>query len=71
VPGPQGPQGAKGDRGDITVVGDAELQAAVDKLKAQKAAALALIMEKLAVRDTPAAKIAHLHLQAIKRVLEQ
>ena len=80
VPGPKGEKGDKGDkgdtgaqgpRGDITIVGDAELLAAVNKLKAQKAAALARIQLLLETRNTPAAKVAALHLQAVKQELEK
>ena len=38
-----GPQGAKGDRGDVSIVGDAELKAAVLKLKKRHAALLGRI----------------------------
>jgi hypothetical protein len=71
--GPQGdvgPAGPQGPAGDITVVGDAELQAAVAKLKAQKAAALAEIAEKLqSMGDHPVYRLAAMHLQAVKAKL--
>ena len=77
VPGPPGPRGEKGDRGekgepgDITVVGDAELLAAVEKLRGQKAAVLANIIEKLAAMgDHPVAQAAKAHLEDVKKTLE-
>ena len=78
VPGPPGPRGEKGDRGekgergDITVLGDAELLAAVEKLRAQKAAVLANIIEKLAgMGDHPGAQLARIHLEDVKREAEK
>jgi hypothetical protein len=70
--GPVGPQGPQGPAGDITVVGDEELQAAVAKLKAQKAAALATIAANMAAMgDHPVYKLVRLHLESVKRELEQ
>lgn len=45
--GADGQQGPQGPPGDITVVGDAELRAAVGKLKEQKARATAALLEGL------------------------
>ena len=73
VPGPKGDKGDPGPQGppgDITVVGDAELLAAVNKLKAQKTAALAKIADVLSNRATQAAQLARLHLLAVKKELE-
>jgi len=76
VPGPKGDKGdkgergEKGDRGDVAVVGDAELLAAVNKLKAQKAAALAIIVDRLSHDKRPAAALAKQHLLAVKKALE-
>ncbi len=42
-----GPKGDKGERGDITIVGDVELQAAVTKLRAEKARAQAAFLVAL------------------------
>lgn len=78
VPGPKGDKGDKGDRGeqgppgDITIVGPVELKAAVAKLKAQKAAGIAKIMEVLSRRpDSPSAARAHLHLKAVLNELNK
>ncbi|HYM76126.1 MAG TPA: hypothetical protein VE377_09135 [Candidatus Dormibacteraeota bacterium] len=79
VPGPRGPRGLtgkdstvpgpkgdKGDPGDITVVGDAELLAAVEKLRAQKAAVLANITERLAsMPEHPVYAVARQHLEQV------
>jgi len=51
-------------------VGDAELLAAVNKLKAQKAAALAVIIDRLSEQKTHAAMLARQHLLAVKNALE-
>jgi len=76
VPGPRGERGErgekgdKGERGDVTVVGDPELQAAVEKIRAQKAAAMATIAEKLAAMgDHPVYTIAKAHLEDVKKTL--
>ncbi|MGA8429499.1 MAG: hypothetical protein WB729_06735 [Candidatus Sulfotelmatobacter sp.] len=72
VPGPRGPEGAKGDRGekgergDLTVVGDAELLAAVEKLRAQKANLQSRIITTLKdMGDHPVYQIARQYLQNI------
>ena len=69
IDGKLGPQGPKGEPGDITVVGDAELLAAVKKVKEQKARALALIADRLSTRPTEAARVARLHLLAVQKEL--
>jgi hypothetical protein len=78
VPGPMGPQGPagpmglQGPPGDLTVVGDAELSAAVAKLRAQKAAALAKIITNTAAMGTsPVYRLVRMHLEEVKRELEQ
>jgi hypothetical protein len=78
VPGPMGPQGPagpmglQGPPGDVTVVGDAELSAAVAKLRAQKAAALAKIITNTAAMGTsPVYRLVRMHLEEVKRELEQ
>ena len=48
VPGPPGPCGPQGPRGDVTIVGDAELQAAVEKLRAEKARVQAALLHEIA-----------------------
>ena len=68
--GAPGPKGDKGERGDLTIIGDSELQAAVKRLRAQKAAALAEIITRLSDRKTPHAQVAKQHLLAVKRALE-
>lgn len=69
--GTPGQRGEKGERGDITVVGDVELQAALAKLKAQKAAALAITIDVLSRRpSSPAASVARAHLTRVKKALE-
>lgn len=77
VPGSKGDKGDKGDRGeqgppgDITVLGDAELQAAITKLKKQKAAALAIALEVLDRRpDNPTVAVARAQMLRVKRALE-
>jgi hypothetical protein len=50
VPGPQGERGPQGPAGDVTVVGDAELRAAVEKLRGQIAKAKAALL--VAMQDT-------------------
>jgi hypothetical protein len=77
VPGPKGekgdpgqsivgPKGDKGDRGDITVVGDAELLAAIETLKEQKARVQARIITTLAgMGDHIVYRIARKHLEDI------
>ena len=68
--GEKGDKGDKGEPGDITVIGDAELQAAVEKLKAQKAAALANIALKISMLgDHPVYRVAKAHLEAVAREL--
>jgi hypothetical protein len=80
TPGPRGergesiigPQGPKGDPGDISVVGDAELHAAVQKLRAQKAAALAKIITNTAAMGTsPVYRLVRMHLEEVRKELEQ
>jgi hypothetical protein len=78
VPGPQGLKGDKGDTGaraekgdpgDLTIVGDTELLAAVEKLRAQKAAVKARIIDKLAsMGDHIVYRIARKHLEEILEV---
>jgi len=71
VDGKDGKDGAKGDRGDISVVGDQELQAAIAKLKAKQAAAMAIVLEVLNRRpESPAVAIARAHMMRIKKALE-
>jgi|SRR5579859_2143973 len=77
VPGPRGEKGDKGDPGpkgepgDVTIVGPVELRAAVAKLKAQKAAALAIALEILDRRpDSPAVAIARANMMRVKKALE-
>jgi len=74
VPGPQGavgPAGPQGPAGDISVVGDAELHAAVAKLRAQKAAALGLILSNMNhMGDAPIYRLVKLHLESVKLALE-
>ena len=50
VPGPKGERGAKGEPGSVTVVGDAELAAAVTTLRGQIAKARAAL--QVAMEDT-------------------
>lgn len=70
--GPAGPQGPQGPAGDITVVGDAELQVAVAKLKAQKAAALAkIITNSTTMGESPVYRLVRMHLEEVKRELEK
>jgi hypothetical protein len=66
IQGPPGPQGLQGPPGSLTVVGDAELLAAVEKLRAQKAALQARIIDKLAgMGDHIVYRIARKHLEQI------
>jgi hypothetical protein len=59
--GAQGTQGIQGERGDITVYGDAELQAAVialrRKLLEQRAAFLAVINQRIAENSNTNSKV--------------
>jgi hypothetical protein len=78
MPGPQGPRGEKGDRGekgergDFTIIGDADLQAAFEKLRAQKARLMAHTITELdGMPNIPAAQLAKLHLQKILRELQR
>jgi len=65
--GQPGPQGLQGPAGDITVVGDAELAVAVQKLRAEKAQARASLLEGIANAEKlrPATRI------HVKSVLEE
>lgn len=68
--GPQGFQGPQGPRGDLTVVGDAELQAAVAQLKAEKLRFQAALVQQIAEVQTlspPARAMVLAHLQELKR----
>jgi hypothetical protein len=71
VVGPAGPQGVKGEKGDITVYGDAELQAAVIQLRTaliqQRARFQAAIFQALADANGPHAKLWQLRLENLKR----
>jgi hypothetical protein len=70
--GPKGDKGDKGDRGDLTIVGDAELLAAVEKLRADKAAALACIADSIAASEaySPQMKtMLQLHLKKVREAL--
>jgi hypothetical protein len=52
-------------------VGDAELRAAVEKIRAQKAAALAMIAVKFqTMGDHPVYRIVKAHLEEVKKSLE-
>jgi hypothetical protein len=64
--GEKGDRGEKGESGDVTVVGNAELLAAVEKLRAQKAALQALLATRIAeMGDHPVYMIARKHLENI------
>jgi|SRR5579859_1176444 len=64
--GEKGDRGEKGERGDLSVIGDAELLAAVEKLRAQKAAVLANLTDRLAAMgDHPIYRIARQHLEQV------
>ena len=47
IVGPAGPAGPKGDRGDLTIIGDSELLAGVQKLKEEKTRWLASLQLQL------------------------
>jgi hypothetical protein len=71
IVGPAGPRGEKGERGDITVYGDAELQAAVVQLRTeliqQRARFLAAHFQALAEAKGPHEKIWRQRLETLKR----
>ena len=68
--GRDGTDGAKGEPGDLTIIGDSDLQAAVAKLRAQRAAALAKISDVLGRRNSTTATAARFHLLTVKKALE-
>jgi hypothetical protein len=67
--GKDGAIGPQGPAGDITIVGDAQLKAALDKLQAKRAATLALIHDRINSRD-PYSGLIRATLKNIKQELE-
>jgi hypothetical protein len=53
IVGPQGPQGIPGPQGDLKVVGDAEILAALNELKAQRARHIAAIRHAIEENKHP------------------
>lgn len=65
-----GPRGEKGERGDLTVIGDAELKAAVFQLREEKTRFIRALVERMAAaKNTPEYLRDHLlnHLATLKK----